>query len=155
VTGARLVAHGLAVAPPIGMDARIMRRAIVNAQERTFPVMHIASFPLPEQRDDFGGNFTSTMRSSDVLIVLFEYAPESSAQPLFSARGVPRVRAAQFSPQRLQRPLPGQLGCQLFFQQHGRAFCLYVVAGGRASLPRIITQVNAALAALDIGPSGP
>ena len=155
MTTHRLAAHGLALAPPTGMDARIIRRAAVDTHERTFPVMHLANFPLPEQRDDFGGNFISTMRSSDVLIVLFEYAPESSTQPLLAARGLPRVRADQFSPQRLQRPRPGQLGCQLFFQENGRAFCLYVVAGGRASLPRIVSQVNTTLDALDIGPAGP
>jgi hypothetical protein len=60
-----------------------------------------------------------------------------------------------FSPKRLQRPLPGQLGCQLFFQESGRAFCLYVVAGGRASLPRIVAQVNGTLDALVIGPVTP
>ena len=155
MTGAQLAAHGLVVAPPTGMDARIMRRPAVNSAERTFPVMHVATFALPDQRDDFGGNITPSMRPSDVLIVLFEYAPESSAQPLFAARGVPRVNASMFSPQRLQRPLPGQLGCQLFFQESGRAFCLYVVAGGRASLPRIVTQVNDALDALQIGPVTP
>ena len=155
MTGAQLAAHGLVVAPPSGMDARIMRRPAVDPSERTFPVMHVATFALPEQRDDFGGNFTASMRPSDVLIVLFEYAPESTTQPLFAARGIPRVSATMFSPQRLQRPLPGQLGCQLFFQENGRAFCLYVVAGGRASLPRIVTQVNGALGALRIGPVTP
>ena len=43
-------------------------------------------------------------------------------------------------------------GLYLFFNENGRAFCLYVVAGGRASLPRIVTKVNGALAALHIGP---
>ena len=40
-----------------------------------------------------------------------------------------------FSSTRLQRPLPGQLGCQLFFTEGDRPFCLYVVAGSRAYLP--------------------
>ena len=47
-----------------------------------------------------------------------------------------------FSSTRLQRPLPGQLGCQLFFTEGQRPFCLYVVAGSRAYLPRIVTEVN-------------
>ena len=55
-----------------------------------------------------------------------------------------------FGSKRLQRPLPGQLGCQRFFTAGGRPFCLYVVAGSRAYLPRIIADVNAVLAGLDV-----
>jgi hypothetical protein len=123
---------------------------VTNAGERTFPVLHLASFPLPDHRDDFGGNVTSSMRAADVFVTLFEYGPESVGQRLFAARGVPRLRADMFAAQRLQRPLPGQVGCQLFFTEGGRAFCLYVVAGSRATLPRAIARVNAALDALRI-----
>jgi hypothetical protein len=55
-----------------------------------------------------------------------------------------------FSSTRLQRPLPGQLGCQLFFTANGRPFCLYVVAGGRAALPQLTAAVNESLAGLEI-----
>ena len=76
------------------------------------------------------------MRSPDVFVVLFEYGPESLGTPLFAAQGVPaRRRADMFGSKRLQRPLPGQLGCQRFFTANGRPFCLYVVAGSRAHLP--------------------
>ncbi len=71
---------------------------------------------------------------------------------MFAARGVPLVTADMFGSKRLQRPLPGQLGCQRFFTAHGRTFCLYVVAGSRAHLPRILAQVNAVLADLDVAP---
>jgi hypothetical protein len=164
----RLVAHGLGVTLPERWEARIARRrtsgsafagaaagatqrhALAETGERTFAVLHLASFPLPEDRDDFGGNFTPRMRSSDAFVALFEYGPDAALQPLFSARGVPRVSAQMFSPNRLQRRRPGQVGCQLFFNASARAFCLYVVAGSRASLPRIITQVNGALAQLEV-----
>jgi len=92
----QLVAHGLAVSPLLGWEARIARRAPTQAGQQTFPVMHLASFPLPEQRDDFGGNFTSAMRSSDVLVVLFEYDPAAANKPLFQVQGVPRVEAQMF-----------------------------------------------------------
>jgi hypothetical protein len=147
-------AQGLTMTLPTGWEARIARRNALQVRERAFSVLHMASFPLPEQRDDFGGNFIETMRSSDVFVTVFEYGPESVQQPLFAASGVPRINAQMFSSTRLQRRRPGQLGCQLFFNASGRAFCLYVVAGSRAALPRIIAQVNSALAALHIG-AGP
>ena len=163
----RLVAHGLGVTLPERWEGRVARRrtsdggvsaagtqrassSLSTSGERTFAVLHLASFPLPEHRDDFGGNFTPGMRSSDAFVALFEYGPDAALQPLFSARGVPRVTAQMFSPNRLQQRRPGQIGCQLFFNASARAFCLYVVAGSRASLPRIITQVNGALAELEV-----
>jgi hypothetical protein len=162
----RLVAHGLGVTLPERWEARVRRRerpeeterrerslsieAHSQRADRAFAVLHMASFPLPEERDDFGGNFTTAMRSSDAFITLFEYGPDAVHKPLFGTQGVPRVTASMFSPNRLQRRRPGQLGCQLFFNTGGRAFCLYVVAGSRASLPRIVAQVNAALADLEV-----
>ena len=148
---AQLVAHGLRVGLLTGWEARIARRTPTPGA-RTFSVTHVASFALPEQRDDFGGGVTNLMRSSDVFMTLFEYGPEATTQKLFAAEGIPRVTAQMFSPNKLQRRIPGQLGCQVFFQTAGRAFCLYLVAGSRASLPRIVQQVNEALAQLEIEP---
>jgi hypothetical protein len=147
-----LSAHGLAIGLPIGWEGRIQRRAAAVASEQTHAVVHLANFALPENRDDFGGGVTTLMRSPDVFVVLFEYGPEALGSPLFATHGIPRVTAALFGSKRLQRPLPGQLGCQQFFTANGRAFCLYVVAGSRAYLPRIIAEVNAVLADLDVGP---
>jgi hypothetical protein len=146
-----LTAHGLAIGLPGGWEGRIQRRAATAATEQTHAVVHLANFALPEERDDFGGGVTPSMRSADVLMVLFEYGPESVGRPLFAAQGVPRIAADMFGSKRLQRPLPGQLGCQRFFTVNGRPFCLYVVAGSRAHLPRIIAEVNAVLAAVDVG----
>lgn len=148
----RLAAHGLAVGLPSGWEGRIQRRATSIHADQTRPVVHLANFALPERRDDFGGGVTPMMRSSDVFVVLFEYGPESLGTPLFRAQGLPRITADLFDSKRLQRPLPGQLGCQRFFTANGRPFCLYVVAGSRAYLPRIISEVNRVLADLDVGP---
>jgi hypothetical protein len=148
----KLAAHGLAIGLPARWEGRIQRRAVTVAAEQTHAVVHLANFALPEQRDDFGGGVTTGMRSPDVFVVLFEYGSESLGSPLFAAQGVPRVTAGMFDSKRLQRPLPGQLGCQQFFTANGRPFCLYVVAGSRAYLPRIIADVNAVLADLDVGP---
>jgi len=147
----KLAAHGLAVGLPAGWEGRIQRRATSVAAEQTHSVVHLANFALPEQRDDFGGGVTPLMRSPDVFVVLFEYGPDSLGRPLFAAQGIPRVSADMFGSKRLQRPLPGQLGCQQFFTANGRPFCLYVVAGSRAYLPRIIAEVNRVLADLDVG----
>ena len=146
----RLAAHGLAVGIPPGWEGRIHRRAETVSAECTRAVVHLANFALPERRDDFGGGVTPAMRSPDVFVTLFEYGPESLGTPLFATQGVPRVDASMFDSKRLQRPLPGQLGCQRFFTVNDRPFCLYVVAGSRAYLPRIVAEVNAVLADVDL-----
>jgi hypothetical protein len=146
----RLAAHGLALGLPAGWEGRIHRRAGAIGAEHTHPVVHLANFALPERRDDFGGGVTPGMRSPDVFVVLFEYGPESLGAPLFASKGVPRVGAHMFDSKRLQRPLPGQVGCQHFFTANGRPFSLYVVAGSRAHLPRIVAEVNAVLAGLEV-----
>lgn len=146
----QLTAHGLAVNVPGAWEARIQRRVAQTRDEKTFAVMHAASFPLPEKRDDFGGGVTQLMRSNDVFVTLFEYGPEAANTPLFRQLGVPRVSPGLFSTNRLQRPRPGQIGCQQFFTHNDRAFCLYVVAGSRAHLPSIILKVNQFLDGLDI-----
>ncbi|MCU1465010.1 MAG: hypothetical protein JWM72_938 [Actinomycetia bacterium] len=147
-----LAAHGLAIGLPTGWEGRIQRRAVSVAAEQTHAVVHLANFALPEERDDFGGGVTPLMRSADVFVVLFEYGPDAVGKPLFATQGIPRVTADMFGSKRLQRPLPGQLGCQRFFTAHGRPFCLYVVAGSRAYLPRILAEVNGVLTDLDVAP---
>jgi hypothetical protein len=145
----RLAAHGLALALRPGWEGRILRRATTDAGDETYAVVHLATFPLPEERGDFGAGVTELMRSPDVLVVLFEYGPESLGSPMFATRGIPRLRADMFSSTRLQRPLPGQLGCQLFFTEGSRPFCLYVVAGSRAYLPRSVAEVNVVLEGME------
>jgi hypothetical protein len=146
----QLAAHGLSMALRPGWEGRILRRRTENLDEQAYSVVHLASFPLPESRGDFGAGVTELMRSPDVFVALFEYGPESLASPMFAAQGIPRLTADLFSSARLQRPLPGQLGCQLFFTEGDRPFCLYVVAGSRAYLPRIIAEVNVVLEGLEI-----
>jgi len=146
----RIAAHGLAVTLLQGWEGRILRRPATTAGEETHTVLHLATFPMPEARGDFGAGVTELMRSPDVFVALFEYGPDAVGTPLFAAQGVPRLQPDLFSSKRLQRPLPGQLGCQLFFTEGGRAFCLYVVAGSRAYLPRTIAEVNAVLERLEL-----
>jgi len=146
----RLNAHGVAVEVPRGWEGRILRRPSLNPLEQSHAVMHLASFPLPEERGDFGIGVTELMRSGDVFVSLFEYGPESLGQPLFAAQGVPKVTPADFSPRRLQRNLSGQVGCQLFFTADDRPFCLYVVIAGRVHVRAIVTELNELLQQLDL-----
>lgn len=114
-------------------------------------VMHLASFPMPAQRGDFGSGAVEVMRSDDVLVVLFEYGPESAGTPLFRYQGIPRPLAARdFDRNALQRALPGQSGAQLFFTEKGRAFCLYVVLGSHIDRADLVRRVNLVLDTLEI-----
>jgi hypothetical protein len=159
----KLAAHDVRVTLPAGWDGRIAVRregaaealhtaggpVVFTAHPR--PVVHVANFALPEERADFGNGAVELMGDRDVLVVLFEYEPESVAQPLFATRGLPRaLTAADFDPAMLRRGLPGHTGHQSFFQESGRAFCLYVVLGSSARRARLIPLVNAVLATVDI-----
>lgn len=145
----QIAAYGVAVGVQTGWECRILRRNAVGA-EQAHAVLHLANFPLPASRDDFGGGVTPAMRAHDVFVVLFEYGPESLGKRLFASMGVPRITPSMFGPQRLQRPLPGQVGCQLFFTANDRPFCLYVVAGSQAYLPTMTAEVNLGLETLEI-----
>ena len=129
-------AYGIEAALPAGWEGRISKRsqpaATVaraagvspvdavgpdgNPSERPQPIAHLANFPLPEDRGDFGSGAVDVMGTGDVLVVLFEYGPESVGQPLFSRQGMPSdLTPKMFSPSALQRTMPGQAGCQVFF----------------------------------------
>jgi len=147
----RLAAHGVAVDVPRGWEGRILRRAASHPAEQARTVVHVASFPLPEERGDFGVGVTELMRSGDVFVSLFEYGPESVGQPMFAAQGVPHLTPDQFSARRLQRTLSGQVGCQMFFTASKRPFCLYVVIAGRIHVRPLVTELNPMLQRLDFG----
>jgi hypothetical protein len=58
---------------------------------------------------------------------------------------MPRPRVGDFAPNALQRVLPGLLGGQWFFTEHGRAFCLYVVLGSREHATSSVREVRQVL----------
>ncbi|MGI8536412.1 MAG: hypothetical protein ACR2K2_07900 [Mycobacteriales bacterium] len=164
--------HGMAVDAPPGWEVRIGRRApdgpapaaqtlagenwaaqTPAAQEPAAvprPVLHAATIALPEVRGDFGGSVTGHLREQDVFVSLFEYGPQAVSSPLFATRGRPDPSAADFSPAGLQRSIAGQSGRQYFFQESGRAFCLYVVLGSHARRAGLVRQVRTLLAGLDL-----
>lgn len=121
--------------------------------EQHFPVAHLANFPLPEDRGDFGSGAVDIMTAGDILLVLAEFGPECVNTPLFSPRDLPtRLTPNMFSGSALQRSHEGQAGCQIFFTYANRAFCLYTVLGRQSAASRVLPQANATLAATRITP---
>ena len=119
----------------------------------THAVLHAASFPLPNDRGDFGSGAVERMRPHDVLVALVEMGPESVGTALFAAAGPPRQLSSQdFDPSSLLRAIPGQVGTQRFFSARGRAFCLYVVLDGHQPGP-LMPVVNSLLQSLQIRPA--
>ena len=149
---------GIDVAVPRGWDAEIYQRdgdftgQSAGDAGASRPVVHLGTFPLPSSRGDFGSGAVEIMNQDDLLVVLFEYGRESVGTPLFARSGIPRVAAAEFGPNNMQRPIAGQSGAQYFFNQSGRAFCLYVVLGAHARRNELVPEVNQVLAGLTIDP---
>jgi hypothetical protein len=160
---AAVSAHGIDVGLPAGWDGRITVRAegvpesAITASGtrvatlRTRPVVHLASFGLPGARGDFGSGAVELMGDADVFVVLFEYEPDAVETALFRSEGLPRDLALRsFEPSTLRRAIAGQSAHQAFFQEAGRAFCLYVVLGAHARRAALVPLVNRVLAGVRI-----
>jgi len=145
-----LAMHGLGVDLPGGWDGRIYRPTADEPGATTRAVMHAANFPLPEQRQDYGGGAVEVMGAGDVLVMLLEFDPEAAATPLFAQKqGMPKsLPPSAFGPNRLQRILPGQAGAQFFFTEAGRAWSLYVVLGSWARRVALAAEVSKLLAGI-------
>jgi hypothetical protein len=144
----RLSGFGVSVELPSGWDARLYGRDLGGPARAA---LHAGTFPLPNERGDFGSGAVELMGDDDVFVVLLEYDPASVDQALFSAAGQPRALASEaFSASVLQRALPGQAGAQTFFAASGRAFCLYVVLGQLANRYRLVERANDVIGAIRI-----
>lgn len=162
MTAAALGAHGITVALPERWEGRLYLRSRGADEtehhaaygwpgEQANPVLHLANFALPPSRGDFGTGAVEVMGEPHAFISLFEYGTEEAGRPLFEARGLPRLTVRDFAPNQLQRRLPGQLGCQRFFTEQGRAFCLYVVLGSQRHAVSLVQEVHEVLAQLRVG----
>jgi hypothetical protein len=163
-----LAAHGIAVTLPSGWEGRLFRRPMAGEaaaadahvegepagpQETTHAVLHVSTIALPPDTGDFASGAVDQLGSDDVLVVLFEYDPASVDQPLFKNTGIPaQLQADDFSPNVMQRAIRGQAGVQQFFNDQGRAFCLYVVIGAYARRRDLVKRANEVLATLTIAP---
>ena len=158
-----LSSAGVTVGLPTGWEGEIFNRApdpigrSLNAPLETGEVarnvIHLANFALPAERGDFGSGAVELMNSGAVLVILFEHGPESVDTPLFARTGVPQLTPNEFDPQQMQRTLSGQSGRQIFFNEAGRAFCLYVVLGSHRQRGMLVPLVNDVLASLQIEPA--
>ena len=156
-----LQGSGISIEVPTGWEGHVYTRspflernaptgAAVTPSERTFAVLHVASFPLPPATGDYGGGAVELMSNRDLLVVLLEHGPEAAGTALFSSTSIPRIRPDDVSPTQLQRLIEGQGGVQRFFTVAGRAFCLYVVFGSYARRVRTVPVVNDLLGSLTI-----
>jgi hypothetical protein len=157
-------AHGLAVDIPSGWEGRVFRRAEageVQAQgvtgaaapmgELTFPVVHVATIPIPNDAADYGSDVVESLGPDDAFIVLKEFEPQDASAALFERQGMPReLTPEDFDPAALQRQLAGQAGRQVFFNEAGRAFCVYVVLGSYSRRNQVVPAVNAVLGGIRI-----
>ena len=158
--------HGISVTLPAGWEGRVFKRpeagevGISAADgipappgETTNAVVHVSTIALPPGVGDFGSEAVPDLGANDVFVVLFEYDAASVRQPLFARGGVPRELAPEdFSPSVMQRAIRGQAGVQVFCNEAGRAFCLYVVIGSFNNRRRLVPRVNEVLAAITIQP---
>ncbi len=153
--------HGFRVALPPRWEAAItvgppdealrFRAAERGRQLAEPPALHLANFPLPPERGDFGSGAVDVMGVDNAFIALVEYGPESLGTPLFSGRALPRrLRPEQFRTNSLQRAIPGQAGLQVFCTEAGRPLCLYVVLGSTRNARALVDEVSTVLAGLEL-----
>ncbi len=146
----RVTGHGLSIDAPPGWEARIFRR------DSAAPVLHVATFALLEKDGDFGAAATGRMRPDDAYAALVEYRSDAVVRPgigLFSAMRRPAtLKAHDFGPAQLQVTRAGQLGCQRFFTDGGRPFCLYAVIRPAGKGPELLArELSGVLATLEFG----
>jgi hypothetical protein len=149
---ATVAAHGLRVVLPERWEARLYRReALAGApeDEAHHPVLHLGNFALPPGRGDFGSGAVEIMRPEHAFVSLLEYDREEAGTALFAAPR-PRLGVADFAPNALQRRLPGQLGCQRFFTENGRPFCLFVVLGSERHAAALVREVQLVLDQMEV-----
>jgi hypothetical protein len=158
----RIAAHGIHADLPPGWEAAIRAEPADVAADRVsaisphaaaeaFAVAHFATFALPATRDDFGAQAVEQMQTTDAFVALLEYAAEEADSALFANQGLPRrLNPHAFSGRQLQRTLAGQAGFQWFFNEGGRAFCLYVVLGDAGDVHRLVRKVEQVLTAVSI-----
>lgn len=134
----RIAGHGLSIDAPQGWEARIFRR------DGAAPVLHVATLALRERDGDFGAAATGRMRPDDVFAALIEYRSDAMVRPgvgLFSIMGAPgTLEAHDFGSAQLQVTRTGQLGCQRFFTDLERPFCLYAVIRPASKRPELLAK---------------
>lgn len=160
---ATLEAAGIRVELPAGWEGELSERPVAPPDETglglasfapdggpgSYATLHLANFPLPTERGDFGSGAVDLMTGEQVLVVLFEYGAEAVNTPLYAHQGVPLpLDPDWFSASQLRRPLGRQLGWQGFFTANGRAWCVYVVLGDDRLRTQLVADANELLASV-------
>ena len=120
--------------------------------ERSRAVVHLASFPLPEERGDFGVGVTELMRSRrrvrHAVRVRTRVARHAAVRV---ASGVPTLTAAMFAiaPSAANVARPGRLPAVLHRRIADRSASTSSSRAGSISA-RAVTQVNPLLQKLDL-----
>lgn len=143
-----LEASGIRIDVPSGWEAEIDGGAgavEAGGEVPITPRVHVANFPLPPGRGDFGSGAVERMVPGDVLICLLEESGAAAGTATYAEQGMPRLVASDFSPNRMQRPIRGQAGAQKFFTVGRRAFVLYVVLGSYASRVSAVQEIEEVL----------
>jgi hypothetical protein len=149
----RLTRYGLNLEVPAGWEARIYRRAPEEPGELSYPVLHMATLPLPAVRGDYGGGVIEHLGSDDVFISMLEFGAAVAGQGLFAHQGIPRLRPSQFGPGRLPHVQADVSAVQHFFSDAHRSFCLYVVVGSDGRRMVTVPKAAGALRGLTIRPA--
>ncbi|MGQ0833294.1 MAG: hypothetical protein ACT4OV_16635 [Microthrixaceae bacterium] len=154
-----LRAFGLEVDLPAGWDGEIYRRPgdattsrrdAVSGKGTANAVAHLANFPLPAERGDYGSGAVERMTARDVLVCVLEFDREAAATAMFRHDGVPQFADVDFAPHTMQRTIAGLSGAQAFFREQGRAFCAYAVIGATRLKAPLVAEVNRLLRTLRI-----
>ena len=150
-----LAKDGISVDLPRGWEGRAFVPAAPQP-ERTYPVLHAATFALPPDDSSFGGGLQRAMGAEGTMFSLVEFDPALAGEKLFREDRLPIVvRPAELNPGALQVPRRGHAGVQRFFAESRRAFCLYAIVGSRDDRPGRVRQLNRVLATLRIEPLAP
>ncbi len=150
-----LTSHGISVDLPAGWEGRIYQSQASDSELRaggiSSSILHASNIALPADPGDFGSGAIAYLHAQGVFFSLFEYDREAINKALFSHQGIPHpLRESDLSPARLQRQLSGQAGAQLFFQDAGRAFCLYVVIGDYNARLQLLPIINQLIGSIGI-----
>ena len=149
----RISSMGLAVAPPTGWEATIYRRT-ASPGERTYPIVHAATIPIPGERGDYGGGLVEVLGPNDVFVSLLEFGPDAARSALYRpAAAVPTLAPDDFRPRQLQRVIRGQAGAQRFVTVNGRAFCLYAVIGSIVNRLALAARANELIGSMWVDPA--
>jgi hypothetical protein len=145
-----LAKAGISVDLPQGWEGRAFVPAAPEP-ERTFPVLHAATFAFPPDDSSFAGGLQRAMGAEGTMFSLVEFDPALSTEKLFREDRLPiALRPPELSPGALQVPRPGQAAVQRFFAESERAFCLYAIVASRQDRAGRVRRLNDVLASLRI-----